>query len=326
MIRNEKSILETFCAHALSLFDRIILIDHLSSDGTREYIKLLSQKYPHVECYFFDDPGYYQSEVMTWAARDLVGNETPGWVFLLDVDEFIPFKSKEEFDRKLSELHSFPVISMSWLNLVPLDMESGKVINQFFLKPPHPSDHHKIAFQPSLIPSSDYFIAQGNHALFMGTRTAKVRYPARNSFSIYHLPIRTKQQLREKIRYGTESYRRMGSDRRGKNGSHWDEIHQIMEGNILTDEMMAGIAAQYNETLQPPYEKSIDELKKNGYDQLRMDISFSPLIISYADIAKGHGDEIARAKDDASGDILSQTANPRRIDFNRSMRSIQVFE
>lgn len=57
MIRNEKGILEIFCAHALSLFDRIILIDHLSSDGSREYIKFLSEKYPNIECYFFFAPG-----------------------------------------------------------------------------------------------------------------------------------------------------------------------------------------------------------------------------------------------------------------------------
>src|SRR5690606_22679174 len=123
----------------------------LSSDGSREYIRLLSEKYPNIECYFFDEPGYYQSELMTWVTQNLVDQETPGWVFFLDADEFLPFRSKEEFDRKLSELDSFPVISMPWLNLVPLDMESGDVISQFFLEPPQPSCHHKIAFQPSRI-------------------------------------------------------------------------------------------------------------------------------------------------------------------------------
>ena len=249
MIRNEKAILETFCAHASSLFDRVILIDHLSSDGTREYIKLLSEKCSNIEYYCFDEPGYYQSELMTWTASHLVDKKMPGWIFFLDADEFMPFRSKDEFNRKLSQFSQFPVISM------PLDMDSGRVIDEFFLKPPKPSRHHKIAYQPSHIPSGDYFIAQGNHALFMGNRSSKVKLPAKNSFPLYHLPIRTKHQLLEKICYGIDSYRHMGSDRKNNNGIHWNEIHRIIENNNLTNEIMAGIAAQNRDTLYPPFEK-----------------------------------------------------------------------
>lgn len=327
MIRNEKGILETFSSHASSLFDRVIFIDHLSSDGTREYIKLLSRKHSNIEYYCFDEPGYYQSELMTWTASRFVDKKMPGWVFFLDADEFLPFKSKDEFDRKLSEFSPFPVISMPWLNLVPLDMESGRVIDQCFLKPANPSRHHKIAFQPSRIPSGDYFIAQGNHALFMGNRSSKVKFPARDSFPIYHLPIRTKQQLREKIRYGVESYQRMGSDRRGKNGSHWDEIHRIMEDTSLTNEMMAGIAAQYSDTLQAPYERSFDELRKDGYSEMRMEICCPEPIIAFADVAKVDRDESVAESTDFSVDILhSQLTNYRKIGFDRSMGSMQIIE
>lgn len=325
MIRNEKAILETFCAHVLSLFDRIILVDHLSSDGSREYIKFLSEKYSNIECYFFDEPGYYQSELMSWIAKNLVDQKMPGWVFFLDADEFLPFKSKEEFDHKLSGFGSFPVISMPWLNLVPLDMESGGIINQFFLEPPRPSRHHKIAFQPGRIFPADYFIAQGNHALFLGTRSSKVKFPARDSFPIYHLPIRTKQQLRDKILYGVESYRRMGRDRRGKNGSHWDEIHRIMEATSLTNELMAGIASQYSDTLNPPYEKSFDELREAGYRELQMEIGFLHPIVSFADIASQQGDVIIVEDGDSLRRIRTQPIN-RKIDFDRSTRSMQMRE
>lgn len=319
MIKNEKDILETFCAHASSLFDRVILIDHLSSDGTREYIKLLSESCSNIEYYCFDEPGYYQSELMTWTARHLVDKKIPGWVFFLDADEFLPFKSKEEFDRKLSEFSQFPVISMPWLNLVPLDMESGTVIDGAFLKPPKPSHHHKIAFQPSRIPSDDYFIAQGNHILFVGNRSSKVKFPAKSSFPIYHLPIRTKRQLREKIRYGVESYQRMGSDRPSRNGFHWDEIHRIMEDTSLTNEMMAGIVAQYSDTLYPPYEKSFDELLKNGYSEMRMEICCSKTMIAFADESI--------VKNDPSIDISHcLSRNYRKIDFDRSKGFMRITE
>jgi len=83
------------------------------------------------------------------------------------------------------------------------------------------------------IPSNEYFIAQGNHNLFMGSRSSNIRFPAKHSFPIYHLPIRTKCQLREKIRYGVESYQCMGSDHERKNGFHWDEIHRIIKDTAL---------------------------------------------------------------------------------------------
>jgi hypothetical protein len=311
MIRNEKGILETFCAHASSLFDRVILIDHLSSDGTREYIKLLSEKCSNIEHYCFDDPGYYQSELMSWAASQLVDNKMPGWVFFLDADEFLPFKSKEEFDRKLLQFSRFPVISMPWINLVPLDMESGRVIGGFFLKPPTPSPFRKIAFQPSRIPSDEYFISQGNHDLFMGSRALSIRVPARNSFPIYHLPIRTKRQLREKIRYGIEAYQRMGSDRQRTDGFHWYEIHRIIENTHLTNEMMAGIAARYSDALQPPYERSFDELLKDGYSEIQMEISCSEAMIPFA------GENIVEDNEPSTG-INIQSTNYWRIDFDRS--------
>jgi hypothetical protein len=327
MIRNESGIMEAFSGHALSLFDRVIFIDHLSSDGTKEYIALLSEKHPEIEYYCFDEPGYYQSDLMTWAAKTLVDNQKPGWVFFLDADEFLPFRSKNAFNRTLTEFESFPVISMPWLNLVPLDMESGRVINQLFLKPAQASKHHKVAFQPNRIPLEDYFIAQGNHTLFLGNRSLKIKIPAKRSFSIYHVPIRTKPQLRAKILCGVEAYRRMGGDRRRSNGFHWDEIHRIMVDTDLTTEMMAGIAAQYSDTLRPPYGRSIDELRKDGYKELRMEVGFLKPAVSFAAVTNNHGDESIRMGDGLFADGSEEReASHRRIKFNRSNRSMQVVE
>jgi hypothetical protein len=317
MVRNEKGILETFSGHALSLFDRVILIDHLSSDGTREYIELLSENHEKIEYYCFDEPGYYQSELMTWAARNLVDNEIPGWVFFLDADEFLPFKSKEEFDSALFGLSRFPVISMAWLNLIPLEMENGRVINELFLEPPQHSTYHKIAFQPSCIPSAEYFITQGNHQLFMGNSSWKLKVPTRTAFSIYHLPIRTKQQLREKIVYGVESYRRMGSNRRGNEGFHWEEIHRVMQATTLTNELMAGIAVQYSDTLQPPYERNLDDLRKEGYRELRMDVGFLKPAISFADLAGSRRDKVFLKNPGSQGKgSCDHTVAHRRIAFD----------
>jgi hypothetical protein len=115
----------------------------------------------------------------------------------------------------------------------------------------------------------------------MGSRALSIRVPAKNSFPIYHLPIRTKSQLREKIHYGVEAYQRMGSDRQRTDGFHWYEIHRIIKNTRLTNEMMTGIAARYSDALQPPYERSFDELLKNGYSEIRMEICCSKAMIPF---------------------------------------------
>jgi hypothetical protein len=323
MVKNEKSILEAFCAHGLSLFDRIILVDHLSTDGTGEYIKLLSEKYPAIEYYLFEEPGHYQSELMTWIAKNLVDNEECGWVFFLDADEFLPFRSKEDFILKLSEFDSVPVICMPWLNLVPLDMESGQIIAGHFLKPSVVSSLHKIAFQPKLIAPEDYIVGHGNHVLVKVNRGWKKKFSRKTAFPIYHLPIRTKQQLREKIMKGMESYRRMGSDRAGTTGFHWDEIYRIMETQSLTNALMAGIISRYSEPLSPPYERDFDELRANGYSEIKMEVCFSPLTVSFYDLA------FSNAKNSReSGDPVVYSAHQLnrcyKIGFDSSTRSVKL--
>jgi len=271
MIKNERGIIETFAGHALAMFDRVIFVDHQSSDGSGAYMRALADEYPQIEYYMFDEPGYYQSEVMTWVVSNLIGSDEDGWIFFLDADEYLPFTSRAECDRELAKYASFPVISMPWLNLVPLDMDSGQVKGGVFMRPPKTAAHHKIAFQPGLIPFDDYVVAQGNHALLVGKGYRQI-FPAEEAFPIYHLPIRAKQQLRDKIRHGVESYRKMGVDRGENLGFHWDDINQLMEDNGLTDDLMADMISRYGEPMVPPYGKSLNAMVQEGYAEIKLDI------------------------------------------------------
>lgn len=282
MIKNERGIIETFAAHAIAMFDRVIFIDHQSTDGTGAYMRALADAYPQVECYIFDEPGYYQSEIMTWVVRNLIGSEEDGWIFFLDADEYLPFASRAECDRELAKYASIPVISMPWLNLVPLDLETGKIKGCVFMKPPKTAAHHKIAFQPRLIPLGEYVVAQGNHALLVG-KGHRRPFPAEEAFPIYHLPIRTKLQLRDKIRHGVESYRKMGVDRGENLGFHWDDINRLMETSGLTDDLMADMISRYGEPMVPPYGKSINAMVQEGYAEIRLDICADDLQIGFPD-------------------------------------------
>ena len=98
-----------------------------------------------------------------------------------------------------------------------------------------------------------------------------------------------------------------------------------MEATSLTNELMAGIASQYSDTLNPPYEKGFDELREAGYRELQMEISFLHSLASFADIASEQEEKITVEGSDSLREICTQTIK-RRIDFDRSTHSMQMIE
>ena len=280
MVKNEREVIESFCAHALSLFDRVVIIDHLSSDGTREFLALLSEKLPNLECYFFEDAGYYQSELMTWAAKSILAPKTAGWLFFLDADEFLPFRTREEFDLALSHLRAFPIISMPWLNLVPLDWENTEVDCRHYLRPHKPSRFRKIAFQPSLLDGADFVVGQGNHAVTLKKRRKKKLFSER-AFPIYHVPIRTKQQFQQKILKGLQGDNQKINTHDARDAVHWREMHKIIQSESLTNGLMMGVTSRYSERLTPPYEKEMDELLAEGYEKFWLELGRCSLPVKF---------------------------------------------
>ena len=316
MVRNEKGIIEAFCSHALALFDRVIIVDHLSTDGTREYLTCLTSKYPQVECYYFNHPGRYQSDLMTYISSTLIDQTAPGWVFFMDADEFLPFKTKEEFDQALSEFRIFPTIKMPWLNLIPIDWDSGQIINGAFLTPPRYSQHRKIAFQPSRLRPHKYVISEGNHYLSINRRVMR-RALSINAFPIYHIPIRTKEQIRQKILISLDSLEQKAKDRTPGENGHFEIMHNIMITCGLSDDLMAGLASKYGEELSFPYERSTQSLLKAGYAVHKLDVASLSPFVTFDDMARHQNFDEKGAHKDEQAKLVN-------ICFDQSTRSMHL--
>lgn len=272
MVRNEGEIIREFMAHALALFDHVIVFDHGSTDGTGEFLRALSARNRKVECIRFEEPGYYQSKVMTWAARNLVRSRKAGWVFLLDADEYLPFTSRAEFEAALMGYIERPVIRMNWLNLVPLDMECGAIQGKRFLRPPYPSPYVKIAYQPTKVLPKEFAIWEGNHSL-VTTDAQRTEIEAHQAFGLYHVPVRTKRQFQRKVEHGAEAYRLMGVDRGEHYGTHWDEMKAVIASQGVTDDLMADMIVRYATPLTPPFGRSMESLRAEQYSEFVLDVA-----------------------------------------------------
>lgn len=272
MVRNEYPDILDWLLHVFAMFDELHIIDHMSSDGTREFLRYLSAQDTKVHMYCCDEPGYFQSELMTHITHKKINRNTNSWVFFLDADEFLPFDCKNNLIRKLEIYKDIPVISLPWMNLVPTDIRSGGFYNRKYLKPVHSSRYSKIAIQPTLIPIDDFKVAQGNHALIFGRREDHI-FPMQIGFSILHIPIRSAEQLHAKVKQGSNSYRKMGGFRRSDFGNHWDDIYGVLEAEDISVELIASIARDYGERLSPPYSIALNDLLAMGYQEFVLEPS-----------------------------------------------------
>jgi glycosyltransferase involved in cell wall biosynthesis len=261
MIKNEIDVIRDCCGHLSALFDTVIIIDHRSTDGTKEYLVELEKLNKKFHIYYLTEPGYYQSQVMTWIVKNLEACTGADWVFLIDADEVLPFLSRSEFEQVLNKFESSAIIRMPWSNLVPEEYSSKSIMGRSYLEPKVSTIFHKIAFQPSLIPVSDFMIAQGNHAVLAGGYGKEL--PSVPAFKLYHVPIRSKNQLGFKIIQGTASYSMMGEERNESLGSHWFDISRHITKYGMSDELLNGLVFRYGEPMDKnniniPYERLLE--------------------------------------------------------------------
>ena len=213
---------------------------------------------------------------MTWAVKNIDVCVSADWVFLIDADEVLPFSSRFEFDQALETYVSSPIIEMAWKNLVPEEYSSTAIMARRYLESKPSTVYHKIAYQPSLIPVSDYMIAQGNHAVLAGGYGKEL--PSKPAFSIYHIPIRSKNQLDFKIKQGTAAYSMMGKERNKSLGSHWFDISNHIDKYGMSDELLNGMAYRYGQPIDVNnINISNDKLLELGCKRIKLDYAYESL-------------------------------------------------
>lgn len=119
MVRNEIDIIDVWVAHLHAVFDRVIIYDHLSTDGTRQRLHELAKRYPKLELREYDEPGYNQSGLMTAVFHEIAAASRRGWMFFLDADEFIMVEDRQKFLELLDRHRAATTINLTWSNALP---------------------------------------------------------------------------------------------------------------------------------------------------------------------------------------------------------------
>jgi glycosyltransferase involved in cell wall biosynthesis len=229
-VKNEIDIIEAFVRHNARHFDKLIVLDDGSSDGT--YEALLSFQASGLPLVVLREPcvGYEQSRFMTRLLRMAVDQFGADWVAPLDADEFVePPKGTTLADILASSPPT--LLTMAWNNFIwrPEDDENPEpnpVLRLRMRLPPQPRmTLGKVLAPAALLADGKIELWQGNHGISRDGR--ELPSQLLESVNLCHFPIRSVAQYAGKIGVGYLQYSAM---------AHWDRamgVHYLQPFQML---------------------------------------------------------------------------------------------
>jgi glycosyltransferase involved in cell wall biosynthesis len=231
-VRNEADIIEAFVRHHAVLFDKLIVLDDGSCDGTYEALLLLQAEGLPLVVLRAPVIGYEQSRYMTRLLQMAVDQFGADWVAPLDADEFIELEDGTTLAEALSGQEN-RLLSMAWNNFewrpeYENDPERNPVIRQRLRRPARP-DQNKLLVPAGLVDETTQLL-QGNHFLIRDGRQLTPR-PIR-SISLGHFPIRSVDQYACKIAVGYLQYVAMPNWNRNIGFHYIEPFKALLKGGL----------------------------------------------------------------------------------------------
>lgn len=124
MVRNESDIIETFIRHNLTLLNELHVVDHNSSDNTREILTLLKQEGLPIHIYHYNELEFAPERVLNHMMQHILNNDADiDYIFPLDADEFIYCPSREKLNAFLTLIPQNHVGMYTWRGYLPSSTE-----------------------------------------------------------------------------------------------------------------------------------------------------------------------------------------------------------
>lgn len=251
LVKNEGDIIPAWLSHVCELFDLVYIVDHQSTDGTREFLLDAADQTKKIHLFSFDQPGYFQAEITNQLAQLAAGEYPDSWLFPLDADEFLAFPNKSEFSSLLGRFAPGQVLLLNWQNCIPMYLQADQEIRFNFpcFIPSSVGLYDKVAVNSSALLEMKWKFAQGNHRLetesgsITGLST-QVRFA-----NMIHIPIRGMEHFALKCIQGNIAYRQLPKHRElGTQGLHWQEmINFVLKYNVLHPNVIRGFVVSYGQ-------------------------------------------------------------------------------
>lgn len=243
MIRNEADIVQATTNHALELFDKIVIVDVQSADGTREFLDSVARFNPQVTLLTCKTQERYQSAMMNLLARDAFSSGAD-WVFFIDGDEFLNIEGREQLQSQLATFNG-DVMHMPWINLVPSEYGSFDLfeINQTYFWSGRVSRYRKIAISSIYAHSNPHFhVMEGNHNV--QEAPGGISSAENLGLSLLHIPVRSAERLRFKMAKAVNLLTTKHNAQIGE-GDHTIDILSLLSSGAASDQYLNRLASDY---------------------------------------------------------------------------------
>lgn len=333
MVRDELDVLPAFIAHHARLFDRMVIVDHRSVDGTTAYLDSIAghRGECEIEVLHYQQPAYHQSAISTALARREF-RRGADWVTVLDADEFLDVSDREELLRRITARG--PVTVFSWLNLIPIDppMDTDAIptfrTDQEFvaLSGDWPPTRGKVMLHRDLARRYPRFVLPvGNHRV--RTRHRGPKLPSTIAGRLLHVPARAPCQILSKRRNVIEAI--------GNLDGHWVErdaheeqlqqAHSVIASSSASDiERLFESVVMHYETTSGIAERGMSVLPVRFPDVFLPEefevrsLSVQPSMVNEDPTLKSHGpqrDQVWRASIRAASVEVRHHPLGRLLDF-----------
>jgi hypothetical protein len=266
-VKNETDIIEAFVRHHVRYFDKLIILDDGSSDGTYEI--LTSLRASGLPIVLLREPvvGYDQSRYMTLLIRMGVYQFGADWVAPLDADEFLELPNEMTLSEILFEqepaLFALPRSNFIWKPEYNTSRKRNPVLRMCFRLPPRPDT--KKVLVPAHLVDGNIRLEQGNRALMRDEDVLPARPLA--SVGICHFPIRSLPQYASKVAVRYLQYAATPSRNREIGCQYIEPFQTLLAGGLRgLEQRMSMDSHYYGEVSQPSHGTETGEtpLKYNG--------------------------------------------------------------
>jgi hypothetical protein len=248
MIRNEGDIIVPFLRQCAELFDKILVADIQSTDGTSAALHGFTDPRLEVQVYEVERQEKFQSALMNCLSREAFA-QGADWVFFLDADEFVDVSGRAQLQRHIEDSGA-DVLALPWVNLVPsrYGAYNSFDVTQAFRWSGRTSKFSKVAVSSLFAANNpDYHIHEGNHLVAPSLTAPPI--DAGLGPALLHVPIRSIDRFKAKI----GSARRLEERRHNRvsgDGKHVFWLDQLLTAGSTELAELNYMAAKYGEPME----------------------------------------------------------------------------
>lgn len=200
-VRNEADVIEAFVRHHCRFLDRMIIIDHRSTDNTPDLLQQLKNEGLPLDLRTNDALAHLQGEALTALLSELK-SAPPDFVMPLDADEFLWTNNDKNIRTELEHLRKDIPSLIRWHTYIPIpndDLSEDNVLRRIGHRKASEAPQWCKVMIPGTLLRKKVNIQMGSHVLVDTDSDRNTEHANTDTLFLAHFPVRSAEQIAGKV-------------------------------------------------------------------------------------------------------------------------------